>query len=72
MLKDYIEEIDFSVCLCKPNEKIPWKKIIEKTKGKKKTYNEKDYAFGIYQILPIPDDFKKKERQFFFSEFACK
>ncbi|MBS3777740.1 MAG: hypothetical protein KGY50_00425 [Candidatus Thermoplasmatota archaeon] len=55
-MKDYLEEIDFSVKICDPTHTPPWKKMLKKVKQKKKTYDEKEYAFGIYQILPNPPE----------------
>lgn len=58
-MKDYLEEIDFSVKFCDPTHTPPWKKMLKKVKEKKKTYDEKDYAFGIYQILDFPPEKEK-------------
>ncbi len=60
MIDDYIEDIDFSVTMIKPHTPIPWEKILKKVKEKKKPYSERDYAFGIYQELPIPPNEKDK------------
>jgi hypothetical protein len=61
-MKDYLEEIDFSVKFCHPTHTPPWKKLLKKVKEKKKTYDEKDYAFGIYQILPNPAEKEKDHK----------
>ncbi|MBS3801818.1 MAG: hypothetical protein KGY65_03620 [Candidatus Thermoplasmatota archaeon] len=71
MLKDYSEEIDFSVKMNKLHTPIPWKKILKKVKREKKSYDERDYAYGIYQILPSP---KEKEEELILSpvsELIC-
>jgi len=71
ILKDYSEEIDFSVKMNKPHTPIPWKKILKKGKREKKSYEEHDYAYGIYQIQPHP---KEKEEVILspLSELICK
>lgn len=73
-LEDYIGEINFSVKMCKPHTPVPWVKILEKVKGKKKKkkYQEEDYAFGIYQILPNPPELEEGDLFRPKSEFLCK
>ena len=73
-MEDYLDEIIFSVKMCKPHTPIPWEKILEKVNGKKKKkkYREEDYAFGIYQILPYPLDPKEENPFRPHLEFLCK
>jgi hypothetical protein len=60
LVNDFIDEIDFSVQVGKHYKGIQWKKLIEKVKGKKKSYLEEEYAFGIYQISPVPTNKKNQ------------
>jgi hypothetical protein len=72
-LEDYLDEIFFSVKMCKDHTPIPWEKILEKVneKKKKKKYLEEDYAFGVYQILPYPNDPEEKNLLKPNLEFLC-
>lgn len=61
---DYIDDIDFSVCFKKSHSSAKWKNLLEKVKKEEKSYSEKDYAFGIYQILPCPPNVDHIKRYF--------
>lgn len=54
------EEAERLGCVNFPHSVLNWREMLKrsqkKRKKKKKAYNEKDYAFGIYQILPYPPD----------------
>ena len=61
-MKDYIDDITFSVCVIDEDKNPAWKKILTKfRKDLKKSY-KKAYAFGVYQKLPKPP--KEKEPLF--------
>ena len=72
MIKDYIEEIDFSVKMNKSHTLIPWRKILKKVKGEEKKYSERNYAIGIYQIQPCPPELKEGLMLAPLSEIFCK
>ena len=62
---EYIDDNDFSGCIKLTTSSARWKDLLlESKKKQKKDYDEKDYAFGIYQIQPIPPE-KEKDRQNF-------
>ena len=58
-MKDYIEDITFSVCVLEKDKNPAWKKILRKFKEDLKESYKKTYAFGIYQELPQPSTDKE-------------
>lgn len=64
-MKDYLEEITFSVCVIEKDKNPAWKKILTKFRKDLNESYKKAYAFGIYQELPQPP---KGKEPFFLSE----
>lgn len=64
-MRDYLENITFSVCVLEKEKNPPWKKILTKFKKDLKESYKKAYAFGIYQDLPQPS---KEEEPLFPSD----
>jgi len=68
-MRDYLEDITFSVCVLEKDKNPPWKKILTKCKKDLKESYKKAYAFGIYRELPQPP---KEENPFFPSDKIIK
>lgn len=69
---DYIDVDDFSGGLKTSHCSISWKNLLKtKKKEKKKSYDEKDYAFGLYQINPYPVE-KDEKKSFSYESLSKK
>lgn len=69
---EYIDDADFSGGLKTTHCSMPWKNLLKpKKKKKNKSYDEKDYAFGLYQINPCPPE-KDEKKSFFYESLSKK
>jgi hypothetical protein len=64
-MKDYCDDITFSVCVFEKDKNPAWKKILTKFRKELKESYERAYAFSVYQELPQPP---KEIEPFFLSE----